>query len=146
VNQTLSALKPSSSARTQLFLAALVWTCVGTGLSAAGANWCVGAVATPWNIVLIAGGLTLGFLKGEFVIAKTARKSASRIIGRGDGMCLGGVFSWKTWLLVFVMMGSGAALRRSAMPRSVLGVLYVGIGAALIWASRIYWRAWKETN
>ncbi|MDP3696295.1 MAG: hypothetical protein Q8R42_09290, partial [Desulfocapsaceae bacterium] len=50
----------------------------------------------------------------------------------------------RTWLLVLVMMGAGTALRRSALPKEILGGLYVTIGWALFFSSRHAWLAWKR--
>jgi hypothetical protein len=40
----------------------------------------------------------------------------------------------------------GAALRRSPLPRALLGVLYTAVGAALLWGSRTFWVAWRRTT
>ncbi len=64
----------------------------------------------------------------------------TRINTRGHA-CFFGFFSVKSWLFVLVMMGGGILLRGTAIPRSVLGVIYVAVGTALIFADRIYWIA-----
>jgi len=63
------------------------------------------------------------------------KRLVARIIERGEGRCLGGFVSWKTWLLILGMMAMGWALRRSGAPFWVIGVLYAGIGTALVTAS-----------
>ena len=70
-----------------------------------------------------------------------AERNAARIIARGDGRCLGGFLSLKTWLLVVLMMTSGIILRRSAVPRPVLGVLYSAVGTALLVGCVTLWKA-----
>lgn len=133
--------KPAGSMRAQLLLAALLWTAVGLGLCTAGAVW---SLESSWSVGLLVLGLVLGWAKGVFVLDRTARRSAERISRRGDGTCLGGFFSWRTWLFVFAMMALGAFLRRSALPRSVLGLVYVAVGVALLWGSRIFWSEWAR--
>jgi hypothetical protein len=71
--------------------------------------------------------------------------NTARIIARGDGHCLGGFLAPKTWLLVAVMMGSGILLRRSGVPRPILGVLYTAVGTGLLIGGRQLWKAWRET-
>jgi hypothetical protein len=135
--------KPAAGVRAHLVAAAGLWSVVGLGLAAAGLVWC-SRVALPWSLVLAAAGLAAGLVKGRFVIRRVAEKNAARIIARGDGHCLGGFLSVKTWLLVAAMMVSGMALRRSAVPRPVLGVVYSAVGTALLAGSIILWRALRH--
>ncbi len=128
-----------------MLLAALLWTCVGTGLSLAGLRWCADTRA-PWPPVLGLSGLGLGLLKGRFALERTARRSAARIAQRGDGKCLGGFLSWRSWLFVLAMMAMGVVLRRSGLPRPFLGVLYTAVGTSLLWGGRVYWGQWRATT
>ncbi len=135
--------KPAARARTQLLAAALLWTVVGLGLTAAGLAWSFGS-ALPWSFLLVAAGFTLGTVKGRLVIRGMAARNTARIIARGDGRCLGGFLAPKTWLLVAVMMASGIILRRSGVPRPVLGVLYSAVGTGLLIGAGHLWKAWRE--
>ena len=141
----LQRWKPAARAKTQVLLAALLWTSVGAGLSVAGLRWCADTRA-PWPPLLGLSGFGLGLLKGRLALERTARRSAARIALRGDGTCLGGFLSWKTWIFVLAMMVGGMVLRRSGLPRPVLGVLYTAVGTGLLWGCRIYWREWRHTG
>lgn len=136
----LERWKPAAGVRTHLFSAALLWTAVGSALSVAGIAWCFGP-ALPWPLVLAGAGVAAGLVKGRYVLRTMAERNAARIVARGDGRCLGGFLSLKTWLLVVLMMTSGIILRRSALPRPVLGVLYSAVGTALLVGSAVLWRA-----
>lgn len=136
----LERWKPAAGVRTHLFSAALLWTVVGSGLSVAGIAWCFGS-ALPWALFLAGAGVAAGLVKGRYVLRTMAERNAARIIDRGDGHCLGGFLSLKTWLLVVLMMISGILLRRSAVPRPVLGVLYSAVGTALLVGCLTLWRA-----
>lgn len=136
----LERWKPAAGVRTHLYSAALLWTVVGLGLSAAGIAWCFGS-DLPWALVLAGVGVAAGLVKGRYVLRTMAERNAARIIVRGDGRCLGGFLSLKTWLLVVLMMTSGIILRRSAVPRPVLGVLYSAVGTALLVGCVTLWRA-----
>jgi len=143
VNRSLAQRwKPAARARTQVLLAALVWTGVGIGLLAAGVRWSLMAPAL-WPVAILAVALPVGLLKGRFALRRAAGKIAARIARRGDGTCLGGFLSWKTWLFVLAMMGMGAALRRSDLPRAILGMVYTAVGVALLWGSRVFWAEWR---
>jgi hypothetical protein len=76
--------KPAARAKTQLLAAALLWTVVGLGLTAAGLVWSFGS-AWPWSLLLAAAGVAAGTVKGRLVIRKMADWNTARIIARGDG-------------------------------------------------------------
>lgn len=137
--------KPAARARTQVFLAAALWTGVGMGLTGAGVVWSLFAPAL-WPAAILAVAVPLGLFKGRFALETTARRIARRIAARGDGTCLGGFLSWKTWLFVLAMMGLGAMLRRSDLPRAALGLLYCSVGVALLWGSRVFWAQWRAAR
>ena len=136
--------KPAARAKTHLLAAALLWTVVGLGLTAAGLVWSFGS-ALPWSLLLAAAGVAAGTVKGRLVIRKMADWNTARIIARGDGHCLGGFLAPKTWLLIAVMMSSGILLRRSGVPRPILGVLYTAVGTGLLFGGCQLWKAWRET-
>lgn len=133
----------TARARTHLLAAALLWTVVGLGLTAAGFAWSFGS-ALPWSLLLAVAGVAAGVVKGRLVIRKMADWNTARIIARGDGRCLGGFLAPKTWLLVAAMMASGIILRRSGVPRAVLGVLYTAVGSALLIGGLQLWKARRE--
>ncbi|MDQ7005704.1 MAG: hypothetical protein Q9Q40_00575 [Acidobacteriota bacterium] len=139
MNAWIERLKPAASRRTQLVAAALMWSVVGVGLGAAGTVWAASA-PWPWPPILVIGGLLLGAAKGLFVLAPAAGRVAGRIARRKDGSCLGGAFSWKSWSMVAVMMSAGMLLRRSPLPRPVLGLLYVALATALFVGGARLWR------
>jgi hypothetical protein len=136
--KTAERWKPAVGVRTQLTAASVLWTCVGLGLGTAGVVWCL-ATGEPWMLVAL--GVAIGLAKAWFIIRPVALRNAARIIERGDGKCLGGFLSWKSWAFVGAMMGVGFVLRHSPLPRSVLGVLYVAIGAALLAGALPLWRS-----
>jgi hypothetical protein len=138
-----SRFTPRASLGTRLFAAALLWSAIGAGLLAAGLHWLVGAHAAHWLAVLPLA-VAAGWLKGRFLLAPRAMANAERIVAAGEPRCVGGVFSWRSWLLALGMMGGGAALRHSPIPRPWLGTLYATVGAALLVASLGGWARWRE--
>ena len=76
-------------------------------------------------------------LLGALGSAQAASKGTlDRIKERGDGRCIGGFLSIKSWLLVLLMMAGGRLLRGSGVPMSWIGFLYVAVGVALVVGSR----------
>lgn len=137
IKRVLTNLKPGAPRRIHLLLAATLWSLIGSMLIFRGVSWLL-TVDRLWFFIPA---LIAGTIKSLFILDNTARKGVRRILEMADGRCLGAVYSVRTWLLVLVMMGAGMALRRSALPREILGGLYVAIGWALFFSSRLAWRA-----
>lgn len=136
--QGLSRLKPGVNRRVHLFAAPLLWTVVGAFLLVRGWDW-IGPGQDRWFVLLA---IALGTGKSVLILDKTASRSLTRIVRLRDGTCLGAVYSWKTWALVVLMMGSGILLRRYFTPGVVIGTLYAAVGWALLYSSRLGWLEW----
>mgnify|MGYP000156938456 CR=1 FL=1 len=131
-------LKPGVSRTAHLFAASFFWTVAGSILMIRGWFW-IGSGKARWLVLLA---LAAGSVKSRFVLDKTAGKILRRISGMEDGTCIGAVFSWKTWLLVGLMMAAGISLRIFFHPGMVIGTLYMAIGWALFLSSRNAWLMW----
>ena len=127
---------PRAGQRVQLFSAAAMWAIGAAILLVRG----VGFLHDNLYLALLALAVALGVIKSRYLLDRVARKAVLRIHERGRA-CYFGFFSWKSWLFVVVMMGGGILLRRSALPRDILAVLYVGVGTGLALADRIFWTA-----
>lgn len=122
-----------------------MWTVVGAALLSLGVDWVLhgfGRLGLAF-IVLFVG---LGALQARYILDGVADKAVRRIEERGDGRCLGGFLSVRSWVLVLLMMTLGQLLRASQLPRAHLGMIYVWIGSALLIASRRYWRGLWELS
>ena len=135
---------PNASRRTRLLLAALVWSGAGLGLLTAGARW-VCSAGPQWVAGSLALAAAVGWAKGRFVLAPRAEANARRIAAGPESAAVSTVFPLASWGLVAVMMAAGALLRRSALPRLWLGVVYAAIGVALLAGSAPGWRRWRAT-
>jgi hypothetical protein len=140
MDQKLLQLKPGAPRSAHLFLAGSIWFFVGIFLMLRGSLWLYG-IDKIWILIP---GVVIGTLKALFMLERTANKNIRRIVEGGSGKCLGGVYSWKTWLLVFLMMGMGCLLRNSSLPKEFLGLFYVAIGWGLLFSSRKCWFAWRK--
>ncbi len=136
--KTLVRFKPGVSQNVHLILAAILWTAIGILLMTRAILWLVGS----HRLWLVAPAFVLGSLKSVLVLDKTAKRGLDRILTLADGTCIGAVYSYKTWILVMVMMAAGIILRHSSLPSSWLGLLYMTIGWALFLSSRHAWRCW----
>lgn len=140
IPKALLRLKPGVHRQTHLLLAAMLWTGIGCMLMLRGILLLT--VIDKYWVFLVA--IIVGTLKSLLILDKTARKGIRRILNFSDGTCLGAVYSIHTWLLVLIMIGSGILLRRSSLPRELLGGLYAAIGWALFFSSRHAWLAWHH--
>ncbi len=137
--------KPAAAVRAHLLLAGLMWTVVGAALVGFGGRWLwqLPTPAAPWLAALA---LAIGVFKARFVLDRAARTIVDRIRERGDGRCLGGFLSVRSWALVAAMAAGGRFLRGSHVARGLLGVLYIAVGTALLLSSRLAWRAWRHSR
>jgi hypothetical protein len=129
--------EPGASSRVQLIGAAVMWM-VGAGIMLS--RGLVYLSDAHWALWVIAVAGVLGVVKGHAVMQRAARKGVERIRQR-DGRCFFGFFSWKTWLLIAVMMTSGILLRNAGFNDEVLAIIYLTVATALIYADHVFWFA-----
>ena len=135
----LHRLKPSVSRRTLLLLAGLLWIGVGTMLVSLAAGWLRESHSRHLSM-LVAIGVLAALLIHHFGFLKVVDKNLGRILPMKGKRCVFSFMSWKSYLLVGLMMAMGIGLRHSPIPRPYLAVLYVAIGLALILSSIRYLR------
>lgn len=86
--------------------------------------------------IALALGVVVGIGKGLTALKKGARRAARQIVDRGEQAPPWTVFSPAMILLVGLMIGAGLALRHAPYDDTVkawvVGILYPGIGVALI--------------
>ena len=132
--------KPGASIRTHLLIIALVWSIVGLFLIARAED--ILLLFGQWWIFPLAA--LIGTIKSFYVLDKMAKKNIDRTLSLKEGACIGGVYSWRTWGLVVFMILLGVALRLLAVPPSIIGFIYLTVGWALFWSSRLMWQQWQE--
>jgi hypothetical protein len=139
----LARFKPAASVGAHLLIAAVIWSGVGCMLLLRA--W---KMLSGYSLLWLALALAVGTGKSFFVLDRAARKNISRILALNDGTCLGGVYSWKMWGVVALMIIAGMLLRASSLPLLLIGCLYAAIGWALLFSSRLVWLQWfgKETK
>lgn len=142
LKKTLLRFKPGVSIKTHLFLAALIWSVVGFFLLTNGFIL-ISLKSQLWYAVV---GLILGTAKTFFILDRVAQKNVKRIREFEDKVCIGSVYSWKTWLLVAGMIFLGRFLRTTVLPGEVVGLIYTAVGWALMLASRLIWIEWKRIS
>lgn len=127
--------KPGAPLRIHHCLAASIWSLVGIFLMTRG--WLYLHSTTRMWLFLPA--MAVGTCKSWLLLDKAARKNLARLSAKEDGDCLGGVYSARMWALVAMMILLGLILRRSGIPGEWVGSIYVAIGWALFFSSRLLW-------
>ena len=130
--------KPSVSRKTLLFAGALFWSVVGVFLLVRGGKF----LAEGDHYVMLGVALAVGTAKGLLLFERSARKNIERILLRGDNSCLGGVYSFKAWGVILVMIFLGRFLRTSPLAHHIYGFVITAVGWGLLVASRVIWQAW----
>jgi len=130
--------KPGVPRTVHLFAAPFLWTAIGGLLLYRGWGW---LGPGRGRLLFLAAGI-LGTLKSLLILDKVARRSLERIVRFRDGTCLGAVYSWKTWLLVLLMMTAGLVMRTLTQPGPLIGTLYCAVGWSLCLSSRLGWQEW----
>jgi hypothetical protein len=136
-------IKPAAPAHAHLLMAALMWTTVGTFMLVRAYGYTrtlTPAVASATAFMALA----VGVVKGLKLLRPSAKKSAARIIHRGDGKCLGGFISIKSWLFVGAMILLGRALRMAGMPAWFTSAILGAVGVALLMGSAVFWVGWRR--
>lgn len=136
----LSKYKPGASVRTHLLVTAMVWSLVGLMLMVRAGVWIY--KAGVWWILPIA--ILTGGVKSYYILDRVARRNVERTVGLAEGTCIGAAYSWKTWLLILFMILLGRFIRQAGLSLPLIGFLYLAIGWALLWSSRVIWQHWRK--
>lgn len=139
VQSNKDRFKPATTKRMLLFLAGAMWIAAGIMLCFMAYKWLKAYGGN--NTILFAGaGLSGALIIHHFGFLRVVDKNLGRIMQMEENPCLFSFISWKSYLVVLIMVSAGIALRHSQIPKEYLSVLYLGIGAALILSSIRYLR------
>lgn len=97
------------------------------------------------GMILIAIGLIVGFLKGRFVLSRSAHRICSRIIHLEPPIRLTRAYPLPYWILIAGMMGLGFGMRFLPIPIDARGCIDIAIGSALVNGSLFYFRFGRKT-
>jgi hypothetical protein len=119
----------------------------------AGSMWCgVGIMLIRYAILWLSSynGSGQGFYYGAGFIAampihhfgflKIADKNINRLMSLTEKKCIFSFMTWKSYIIVVIMVSMGIGLRHSDVPKQYLSILYIGIGLALFLSGIRYFR------
>ena len=141
IMRKIDKYKPAVTNNILLFLAGIVWLSVGIMLVYLAYTWL--SASSNSNVYLFAlAGVTVALLAHHFGFLKIADKNLRRILPMKGKKCLFSFITWKSYLLIAVMITMGITLRHSAIPKPYLAIIYIGVGLGLILSSVRYFRTY----
>ncbi len=118
---------------------ALVWLAVGLSLSFAAYRYLSSSSSTmPWLLGLSSSAVLLGLAKGQFVLAKAARKTLASLVKEKEPAPLTAAIGPKFLLLIACMMGLAKLIRFFGAGPELLGFIDLTVGVALIRGALVY--------
>jgi hypothetical protein len=119
MRRNIDKIKPAVDKRVLLFLAGFMWLGVGTMLLVLSYSW-LNAFRVSGSFLFEGIGLAAALVEGK--------------------RCVFSFLTWKSYIMVALMIALGALLRHSPIPKPYLSMLYTGIGFALVLSSVRYLR------
>ena len=146
MNTNQERFKPAVDSRVLLLVAGFVWLGIGTMLLTFSCSW---LHASPDHVSFLfpGTGLVLALVIHHFGFLKVVDRNLGRILPMEGKKCIFSFMTWKSYIIVGVMVAMGAFLRHSPIPKPYLSILYTGIGLALILSSVRYLRVvWSQSS
>ncbi len=139
MNRKISKIKPAVNKDVLLFLAGFMWFGVGTMLLFLSFSW-LKAFQVHGSFLVGGIGVAVALVVHHFGFLKIVDKNLGRILSMEGTKCIFSFITWKSYIIVGVMVAMGTLLRYSPLPKPYLSMLYTGIGLALILSSVRYLR------
>ncbi len=136
--------KPAVKRKYLILISGLVWVAIGIMLIAMAIHW-LSELHFAGTWIYIIAGVILALIIHHFGFLKIVDKNLGRIKSLDPKTCVFAFMSWKSYLLVIVMITMGILLRHSTLPRNLLSIIYIGIGLALVLSSIRYLRVFITT-
>jgi hypothetical protein len=145
VRAKMEAWKPGVSRSVLLRIAGVAWMGVAIFLDGLSFSWL--RAETPGRAVVAALiGIACALFIHRFGFLRVADRNVARILPMEGRRCAFGFMSWKSYILVAVMISMGYFLRHSSLPKLYLSVLYTAIGTALFLSSLHYLRSARRAR
>ncbi len=139
----INKYKPAVSKSKLLLFAGILWIAVGTILCSFAFHWLQHYTGKN-ALVFIVLGILLALIIHHFGFLRVVDKNLGRISLMEIKVCAFSFMSWKSYLLVIVMMSFGFLLRHSDIQKEYLSLIYIAIGGALALSSIRYFRRYYE--
>jgi hypothetical protein len=135
----LSKFNPVVDKKILVLLAGLMWCGVGIMLISFAITWLTRYDGKGIVVLYIAGYLAAIPIH-LFGFSKIAEKNLNRLLPLTTKKCVFSFMTWRSYIIVLIMVSMGVALRHSPIPKQYLSILYNGIGLALFLSGTRYLR------
>jgi hypothetical protein len=135
----IQKFNPAVDKKILVLLAGLMWCGVGVMLISFAVTW-LSIYEGSGRVIFYISGFLAAMPIHHFGFLKIADKNLGRLLPITEKKCLFSFMTWRSYLIVLVMVSMGIALRHSAIPKQYLSVLYNGIGLALFLSGIRYFR------
>lgn len=130
--------KPAVPKKILLFIAGLMWCGVGIMLTSMAVHWLKVYDGSPWYFAVP--GIIAALVIHHFGFLKIVDKNLGRIARLPGKPCIFSFISWKSYLIILIMVTLGITLRHSPIQKHWLSIIYLGIGLSLFLSSIRYFR------
>ena len=130
---------PLVDKRILVLLAGLMWCGVGIMLVSFAISW-LSHCSGKEQILFYSAGFLAAMPIHHFGFLKIADKNLSRLLPLTEKRCLFSFMTWRSYIIVLIMVSMGITLRHSSIPKKDLSILYNGIGLALFLSGIRYFR------
>ena len=135
----IDKIKPAVDKSALIFLSFFVWVVVGSVLLSLSYSW-LKASQVKSSLLFVAVGVGAALVIHHFGFLKIVDKNLGRILPMEGKKCAFSFMTWKSYIIMAVMVTMGTLLRHSAIPKTYLSILYIGIGLSLVLSSIRYLR------
>ena len=139
ISKKIDKIKPAVNKNALIFLSFFMWVVVGTLLLVFAYSW-LKASQLNRSFLFVGLGVGAALVIHHFGFLKIVDKNLGRILPMEGKKCAFSFMTWKSYIIVAVMVTMGTWLRHSAIPKTYLSILYIGIGLSLILSSIRYLR------
>ena len=130
---------PAVDKKILVLLAGIMWCGVGFMLVRFAVTWLSSFHGKGQGLYYAAGFLSAMVIH-HFGFLKIADKNINRLLPLTEKKCLFSFMTWKSYIIVLIMVSMGIMLRHSSIPKQYLSILYNGIGLALFLSGIRYFR------
>jgi hypothetical protein len=135
----INKLNPAVDKKFLILLAGVVWCGVGIMLILFAVSWLSNYQGRGTFLFYLAGFLAAMPIH-HFGFLKLADKNLRRLLPITEKKCIFSFITWKSYLIIIIMVSLGITLRQSKIPKEYLSVLYNGIGLGLFLSGIRYFR------
>jgi hypothetical protein len=122
-----------------MLMAGLMWCGVGVLLVSYAVTW-LSVCTEREQLFFYPAGFLAAMPIHHFGFLKIAGKNLNRILLLEEKTSPFTFMTWKSYVIVVIMVSMGIALRHSSIPKMYLSILYNGIGLALFLSGIRYFR------